>query len=148
MPGPFARSAAALALVSCAGCISFTDPLGREDALEQAQLKYTQFVRWGELERARQYVHPDVVEEFNDHASAFEGLRITEYDIGPIEYAEEPTSASVNVTYHGYSETTFLEKPIRERQEWSREGMSNQWLVRPELGEIVETLAERHPARP
>ncbi|MGH0031874.1 MAG: hypothetical protein ACQGVC_18960 [Myxococcota bacterium] len=42
-----------------AGCVSPTDPLGREDALEDAQQRYTDLIRWGELEKAALFVDPE-----------------------------------------------------------------------------------------
>ena len=47
-------------------------------------------------------------------------------------------TASIEVTYRAYSLATFQEKQILETQEWTRYGgMQNNWLVRPEIGEIV-----------
>ena len=47
-----------------ASCISPTDPLGREEALEVAQKKYTELIRWGDVERAVTYVEEDLCVEF------------------------------------------------------------------------------------
>lgn len=136
----------ALALLASAGCLAeLSDPMGRQAALKKAQLHYTQLVRWGDLERARAYVHPEVLDAFDRHAAAFEGLRITDYEIGEIQYGDAPATASVTVTYRGYSDATLVEKPIRERQQWEREGLSNTWRVRPELDEIVGALTPSGP---
>ncbi len=53
----------AAALIS-SGCFSLTDPLGREDALEETQREYTKLMRWGEIERASVYVDPALRQEF------------------------------------------------------------------------------------
>ena len=40
-----------LLLTTLVGCQSFTDPLGRQDALEDSQKRYTDFVRRGHTRR-------------------------------------------------------------------------------------------------
>ena len=123
------------------GCRALlTDPLGRQNSLEEIQRRYTELIRWGELEKAGVFVHPESKEEFDSVSKAFEGIRLTAYEIGNIHLREENTKASVTVTYRGYAHATLIEKPIREHQEWVREGTSNDWRVRPSLTEFVETL--------
>ena len=56
-------------------------------------------------------------QEFLESADAFATIRITDYDIGTIDY-ESNDRASVWVTYRGYAVGTFVESPIRERQNW------------------------------
>ncbi len=46
------------------GCVSPSDPLGRQDALEEAQQKYTELVRWGDVERAGKFVDPAMRDDF------------------------------------------------------------------------------------
>ncbi len=123
------------------GCGStFADPLGRENSLEEAQRRYTQLVRWGEIEKASAFVVPELQEAFLLHGPQLDALRFTDFETGSIEYADED-SATVTVTYHAYSEATFLENPIREKQEWSREGgLKNIWRVRSELPDLLSEL--------
>jgi len=129
------------------GCISPTDPLGREEALEIAQKKYTELIRWGDVERAVSYVEEDMREDFLELAGSMKDLRITDFDIGEIEFTKD--KATVTVTYHGYSEAVYVEHSAREVQEWERkEGLDNQWCVRPELDVVVAKLQGRaSPAR-
>ena len=103
----------ALVLITNAGCISmFSDPLGRRSALREAQLKYTQAVRWGNIEKASEFVDPDLREEFLGLLEAFERIRVTDYDIGSIQY-ESSELANVTVTYHAYTMGTFLYRSFR-----------------------------------
>ena len=113
------------------------DPLGRRTALQQTQRSYTKYVRWGDIEAASEFVEPELRDAFLGYASAFEGLRITDFDIGKISYGKGHASATVRVSYHGYSLASLVEKQIRETQEWVRPGRGNTWWVRPDLDVVV-----------
>ena len=91
----------AAALIS-SGCFSLTDPLGREDALEETQREYTKLMRWGEIERASVYVDPALRQEFLSYEDDFEAIHVTDFDIGNIRF-EDGNEAIVVVTYHAYS---------------------------------------------
>ena len=119
------------------GCAAFDDPMGREYALEDAQLRYTQHVRWGDLDAASEFVEPEAREELLAQRGAFEAIRITEYDIGRFDYGEGRSSATVHVTYHAYSLASVQEQRIEEVQHWTRLGMGNGWQVRPELAGLL-----------
>ncbi len=119
------------------GCTAFGDPLGRERALAEAQLRYTQQVRWGNLDAASEFVEPALREEFLGQQPAFETIRITEFEIGRIDYGEDRESATVRVTYRAYSLASLQEQRIEERQRWVRPG-GNTWFVRPELAGLLE----------
>jgi hypothetical protein len=127
--------AATAGLLAGFGCIS--DPMGREEALTNAQRHYTQHVRWGNLDAASAYVDPEVRDDFLGQAPAFEAIRITEYDIGRIDFGEDGRSATVHVTYHAYSLASVAERRIEEVQHWTRPGGGNSWVVRPELAGLI-----------
>jgi hypothetical protein len=135
------RCLAALTLLAGAGCAStFADPTGRLTALENAQKRYTQLVRWGEIRRASAYVEPELRAEFLSYEPLFEKIRITDTEAEEVTLETEDT-ASVAVTYHAYSLATFQEKRILETQAWTRyDGVKNNWLVRPEISEFVEAF--------
>ncbi len=125
--------------LGCAATLS--DPDGRENSLEEIQRKYTQLIRWGEIERASVFVDPTQREGFLSYTDAFESIRITDFDTGELAFDEEAETATVEVTYHAYSLITMLEKKIRANQEWYREeGLENSWRVQPELEGIVHAL--------
>jgi len=134
-----------LGLSAAFGCSAFGDPMGRERALEGSQLRYTQQVRWGDFDAASEFVDPAIREEFLGFASAFEGIRITEYDIGRIEYEGNRESATVHVTYHGYSLANAQERRIEEQQHWVRPGRDNTWWVQPKLAGLLEPFAGGTP---
>ena len=135
--------ALALVLLSLAGgpfaCFSPTDPLGREDALKDAQKRYTDLVRWGEIEKAGAYVDPDQRDAFLALAKQYEALRITDTETGDITFGED--DANVTVTYKGYLMSTLVEHTAYEDQQWYREeGLKNTWYVRPQLEKVLASL--------
>ena len=134
---PFAARVLLGGALSVAACVSPNDLMDRKGSLEESQLRYTQLVRWGELEKASAYVDPELRDDFRSHAAAFETIRITDYEIGDIAYDDGLASATVEVTYRGYVLTALVERPIRETQRWYREGGSS-WLVRTEIGGVVD----------
>ncbi len=118
------------------GCQNF-DAMGRRSSLHETQLHYTQMLRWGEFNRASQHVDPEAREEYQRNAPALEGMRVTEFDIGDIQFDEENLTANVVVTYRAYSLTTLVETSFREEQEWRRTDGTNDWLVRPKIEGLV-----------
>ena len=127
-----------LVSTSCVGLI--TDPLGRRTSLKDSQREYTKFIRWGDLEGASAFIDPELREAFLGYGSVFEGVRITDFEIGKINWGEGQASASVRVTYHGYSQASLVEKQIYENQEWVRPGRTNTWWVRPGLEGMVDDI--------
>ncbi len=130
------------ALFATLGCASsFFDFTGKESALEDAQRRYTELVRWGEIEDASAYVDPAVAGDYLDAAELLRDIRFTNFESGPLQFAEDSDTATVNVIYHAYSTRTLVEKRIRERQEWYREpSAANAWRVRPNLNAIASEL--------
>ena len=133
---------AALALLAGIGCASsFVDPTGRQNSLDTSQREYTNFFRWGEIKRAAVYVEPEYVEEFLSYAPLFEDIRITDADFDPPGLDPSQDTATVEITYYAYSLTSMQEKRIVETQNWTRhDGVKNRWLVRPEIGAILEAF--------
>lgn len=128
---------AVLLLVSNTGCLNLLmDPMGRKSALKEVQLKYTQAIRWGDIRKAAEFVDPELREKFLSFVDEFEAIRITDYDIGTIQY-DSTDRADVIVTYHAYTVGTFLDRSITENQRWHREGMGTQWWVKPQIESIV-----------
>ena len=60
-----------LALFACASL----DPWGHKRDLEDAQRSYTRMVRWGDFEKASQWVDPDHLERFLEEYPMEDGWR-------------------------------------------------------------------------
>ncbi|MFB3118653.1 MAG: hypothetical protein ACE1ZP_07790 [Myxococcota bacterium] len=131
-----------LALLATLGCaMASFDFTGKESALEDAQRRYTELVRWGEIEGASAYVDPALATDFLDIAERFRDIHFSDFETGPLQFGENSETATVNVVYHAYSTRTLVEKRIRERQEWYREASAaNAWRVRPNLDAIASEL--------
>ncbi len=123
----------ALLLAGPSGCIAtlFTDPMGYHAAFDDTQRQYTNYLRWGQFDKASSFVDPALRDAFLKQAPAFEGLRITDFERGDVEYQGD--RATVTVTYAGYALDTFIERKIREDQYWYREGNSTRWRVRSDV---------------
>lgn len=138
MRGKSAGALGALVLIANAGCVSLLlDPMGSRSALADSQRRYTQHIRWGEIDRASEFVDPVYRDEFLSHAPAFENIRVTDYEIGDIAYGEDSDSATVTVSYRAYSLATMVERPFQEKQAWHREG-ARTWWVRPEIEGVLK----------
>jgi hypothetical protein len=131
-----------LLLGSAAGCVQmFADPLGREFSFNDSQRQYTNYLRWGEIEKASTFVDPALRQDFLSQAPVFEGLRITDYEIGAIDYTGD--IANVTVTYAGYTLANAVEHRIREKQTWYREDNSNTWRVRSDIAVFGEAFGTK-----
>ena len=129
------------ATLGCAG--SIFDFTGKEKALEEAQSRYTELVRWGEIQGASAYVDPAIAADFLVTAARFKHIRFTEFESGPLQFGEGLKTATVNVVYHAYSTRTLTEKKFLEHQEWYREkSVGNDWRVRPDLAAIATELSD------
>jgi hypothetical protein len=126
-------------------CVSPSDPWERAEALKQAQRKYSEALRWGNLEKAAKYVDPEMRNDFLALSNVFDTVRISDYDIGEVEMNEETLAqAEVDVTYHGYVLPAYIEKRVKDHQIWYRDDESgNQWRVRPELAAMLDGIGAR-----
>ena len=129
-----------LLLTSLVGCQSITDPLGRQEALEDAQRRYTDFVRWGDLSRASRYLEPEARADFLDNVSRLEHIRVTDFDVQDLEYDGED-EVHLIVTYYGFSLLTAVEGRFREHQHWVRDpGFKSRWRVKTDLDQVLASL--------
>ncbi len=131
----------AIALASLpVACISPGDPWAHGDALKEAQRRYTEAIRWGDIDKAARFVDPGLRDNFLALADDFEAVRITDYEIGDLDIDPDTlASAEVDVTYRGYALNELVERRVNDRQIWYREG-GNDWRVRPELALLIEHL--------
>jgi hypothetical protein len=128
---------ASVSFLGCANTLAKT-----QKALEESQRRYTELVRWGEIEGAVVYVDPAVAKKFLETAERFENIRVTDFESGPLEFGADSDTATVNVTYHAYSTKTLVEKKFREKQEWYLEKDTEVgWKVRPDLDSITKALS-------
>jgi len=58
-----------------------------------------------------------------------EKARFTDYESEPVELDKKKQSATIRVTYTLYTASIPYEIEITELQEWTREGLTNDWNV-------------------
>jgi len=135
----------AMAGLGLAACVSPNDPWEHREALVQAQKRYTEAIRWGDLEKASRYVDPEQRESFLALSSSFDTIRISDYEVGELDLEPEKLEhAEVGVTYRGYVLPHYIERRVNEQQVWYREeGMGNEWRVRPQLAAILDEIGAR-----
>jgi len=92
-----------LAVLATFGCASsFADPSGKHRSLKVAQQRYTELVRWGEIDRASIFVDPELLEEYLDQATKMKEIRVTDFDSNAPQYRDENNAATVIVVYRAY----------------------------------------------
>ncbi|HME72233.1 MAG TPA: hypothetical protein VKM54_20560 [Myxococcota bacterium] len=121
-----------LTLASCASVRSW-DLLDRRGDFEDKQRDYTQSIRWGEFDRARQFVAKDAIERWDASRPLLSDVRFSEYATKSNEFDIEKMTATVRVTYNGYKVNSLVERTVEEKQEWFRDPVTHQWQVRPDL---------------
>ena len=132
-----------VALLTTLGCVGqlFGSKV-KEIGLEDAQRRYTELVRWGEIEEASAYVDPAITADFLATAERLQDIRFTDFKSGPLQFAKGSETATVSVVYHAYSNSRLVEKKIREHQEWYREeSAGDDWRVRSNLDAIASELS-------
>ena len=132
-----AIAAALLAL----GCTTLGDPLGHRDALEDAQKRYTDLIRWRDAAKASVFVEPSERNAFLAQANLLDTLEISDYEIGDVEWGDGDKTATVPVTYRGYSLSHLVEHKIVVTQQWHRDD-ENTWRVKPDLDAVVAALRD------
>ena len=123
-------TALVLASTGCAfGEFRPTDPFDRQLSLDQAQHRYTVLIRFSDFTRARDFVAEDHREEFAQRMKALDDARFTDYESESVELDEEKEKATVRVTYTIYTSALPYEVEVAEVQEWTRDGIGNNWRV-------------------
>ena len=121
-----------LGALGCAfGDIRPDDPMDRQMSLEDQHTHYSDLVRWSQFDKAATYIKPSDRADFVRAMPDFEEMRFTDWKAEPWEF-EDPESldrAVIRVTYSGYSMRNPFEVEIHEKQEWSRNGRGNHWMV-------------------
>jgi hypothetical protein len=116
--------------LGCAnGEFRFGDPFDRQLTLSQAQHRYTVLVRWNEFQKARAFVAKDNRDAYMVQMKRLEKARFTDYESEPVELDKKKQSATIRVTYTLYTASIPYEIEITELQEWTREGLTNDWNV-------------------
>lgn len=140
------RTALGALLLLAPGCTAPTvDWVDHPTSLDFAQRRYTQLVRWGELERSGEYVDTALRPAYLLSAPSLRDVRFTDYDVVSFEMDESQQSAKVTVEFKGYNLSSMLERTARVDQEWYREGEGTRWFIRPSLDALRDAFVATAP---
>ena len=119
-----------LSSVGCAfGEFRPMDPFDRQLTLDRAQHRYTTLVRFSHFQKAAAFVQEAERDAFRERMKSLEEARFTDFDSETVELDEEMERATVRVTYTIYTPSMPYEQDVEEIQEWSRDGLQNDWRV-------------------
>lgn len=102
----------------------------REAKFEQAQLKYTQLVRWSAFGEAKEYVAAEERKAFQQDIDKLGGVRFMDYRIEWLEFDAEDNEASALVVYSAYRRAAVSAISVAEEQEWKRDDETKEWKVK------------------
>lgn len=137
-PGLWVLSGALLALA----CVNPSDPFGHESDFRLIQKHFTQYVRWGKVRQAAEFVVPEQRDEFLALGPDLTDIRFTDWEIVRLDYAGE--TARVDVQLRGYRLTTPIERTVRLVQDWEKVEKTGAWQVRLHLAALREGLGVPH----
>jgi hypothetical protein len=119
-------------------CMNPADPFGHESDFRLIQKHFTQYVRWGKVREAAEFVVPDQRQEFLALGPDLTDIRFTDWEIVTLEYLDE--SAKVDVQLRGYRLTMPIERRVHLLQDWTKDEKTGAWQVRLELAALREGL--------
>jgi hypothetical protein len=139
---PARRLACLLAVVVFGGSFAcaFLDPLHTRSDFDDIQKRFTQELRWGQIDKASEFVAPEIRDEFKSLAPRLSELRITDYTIVKSDLAPDLKHATVDVQYSGYREDELVERTVMLREVWTRDEASGEWQVKLDLDKLQRAL--------
>lgn len=135
------RLGVAIALLSLLGgcAIDLNDPYNDRARLRETQREFTQYMRWGLINKAAQFVIADQRAKFETLAPGMTDLRLTDYETLSVESIDE-NHASVLVRFRGYSLSSPIERTIEIQQDWSFDEETRVWMVSLEVDRLRKAL--------
>jgi hypothetical protein len=127
-----------LMLLPAMGCMSLGDPMGKESDFRLIQRHFTQYVRWGKVHQAAEFVIPEQREEFMDLGHDLTDIRFTDWETLSLDFSGDTAHAVVQM--RGYRLSTPIERTVRLNQAWSKAEDTGAWQVELELAALREGL--------
>lgn len=130
---PFLAAIVILSIAGAFGCANgefrFHDPFDRQLTLSEAQHRYTVLIRWTEFQKARSFVAQKDLETFMEQMESLQEARFIDFEAEPVELDKSLQHSTVKVTYTLYTPSLPYEIEISELQDWTRNGLTNNWQV-------------------
>ncbi len=134
-----ARLLGLLLAAATLACAAITDPMQHEDIFREKQRKFSQYVRWGNVQGAAAFLVPEQRDEFMALAPQLADVRFSDYEILQLDLNDAMNEASVDVLYTGYRLSYPVSRTMVMKQTWKRTG-TNDWQVEVELGPMRKAL--------
>ncbi len=125
-------------LMGCAN-VNLEDPFNDRSILHDTQKEFNNYLRWGVIDKAAQFVVAEQRAEFQSIAPHLSDLRISNYETIHVKQTGE-NEAEVMVRYEGYSMVSPIQRSIILEQTWTRDVESEFWLVRLEVNRLRDAL--------
>jgi hypothetical protein len=125
-------------------------PKERRERLNDSAIRYTSFLRFGNVEMASAFVEPTLRTQFATVFGASDRnlLRFTEIEVGEMEFGPERGSATVQVQARMYRLPSVREVSLIESQRWRYDPGSQRWYVTPDFAAYGGDVHEPIPSRP
>ena len=138
---------ALLAAGGLTGCSALrgVDWNGNRQALEETQMRYVHFLRWGEYEAAATLVEPEMRDAFLKEIQPFQAIRLSDYEVLDTNFNPTQTEADVRVVFGAYHLNRMIEHRWTENQKWVRDPLRGRWNVKPDLEKIRGVLETLEP---
>ena len=118
------RALVLLLLLCSVGCAS--GGMAPEKGLRTTVIAFNEDVRWGRYRYAASAIPERYRETWIERQEAAgKSLRITEYEVNPIEFAPDAAHVNVDISFHGIRD--MVVRKVRRRQEWRR--IESEWFI-------------------
>lgn len=122
------------------GCaIDLKDPYNDRARLRETQREFTQYMRWGLIDKAAQFVVTEQRAKFETLAPSLTELRLTDHETLSVESVDE-NHAKVLVRFRGYTMSSPIERTIEILQDWSFDETTRVWMVSLEVDLLRKAL--------
>ncbi|MBW2242977.1 MAG: hypothetical protein JRH01_13415 [Deltaproteobacteria bacterium] len=136
--GQFGFAVALLGMLG--GCaIDLKDPYNDRARLRETQKEFTQYMRWGLIDKAAQFVVDEQRAEFETLAPSLTELRLTDHETLSVESIDE-NHARVLVRFQGYTMSSPIERTINIKQDWTFDETTRVWMVSLEVDLLRKAL--------
>jgi hypothetical protein len=125
-------------LLPALGCVNLGDPFGKESDFRLIQKHFTQYVRWGKVRQAAEFVVPEQRQEFMQLGPELTDIRFTDWETLSLQF--DGDTARADVQLQGYRLSAPVERTVRLSQDWSKAEETGAWQVRLDLAALRSGL--------
>jgi hypothetical protein len=138
-PSPLPFAFALVALVAASGCgILPTSGGGRERAVQSAAVAFNDNLRWGRIDQAATFVHPEARADFLERGGELrERVRVTELELTAVEFGPKIHEATATVMIQLYRLPSIEAVTLVERQRWTYSARHTTWFVHPDVARLL-----------